>query len=68
MWKSVRTTSSMCSGVLTAEMALGAVVSIVNKSKLLDFRVDIRTVAVWDTNLVFEIQVTPVAIIRIDFI
>ena len=48
MWKSVRTTSSMCTGVLTAEMALAAMVNIANRSKALSFRVDIRTVAVWE--------------------
>ena len=48
MWRSTRRTSSMCTGVYTAEMALSAVANIINKSEVLDFRVDIRCVACWD--------------------
>lgn len=38
----------MCSGVCTAEMALAAATNIVNKSKSLSFRVDMRCMAVWE--------------------
>ena len=48
MWRSTRLTSSMCTGVYTAEMSLAAAVDIINRSKVLDFRVDIRCAAVWD--------------------
>lgn len=48
MWRTVRRSSSMCSGVGTAEMALAAVSNIVNQSNALSFRVDIRTVALWE--------------------
>ncbi|CAL1156581.1 unnamed protein product, partial [Cladocopium goreaui] len=48
MWRSTRLTSSMCTGVYTAEMSLAAAVNIINRSKVLDFRVDIRCAAVWE--------------------
>ena len=47
----------MCTGVYTAEMALAACANIINKSEVLDFRVDVRCVACWDWASVQECPV-----------
>ena len=47
----------MCTGVYTAEMALAACANIINKSEVLEFRVDIRCVACWDWASVQECPV-----------
>ena len=57
-WKTIHTSSSMCSGILTAEMGLGVASKIVNESGVFqNFRVDVKCVALWDLDLV-KIQIT----------
>ena len=47
LWRTVRTCSSMCSGVFTAEMALAHACNVVNKSGCFNFRAQCRSLAAW---------------------
>jgi hypothetical protein len=54
-WKDCRRCSSMCTGVLTAEMALAVCAKTVNDTHMLTYRVDFQTTEVWVASLVFQI-------------
>ena len=50
-WKHIRKTSSMCSGMLTAEMGFAVDAKTVNDSGVFPFTVDFKPVAIWDFSL-----------------
>ena len=50
-WKHIRKTSSMCSGMLTAEMGFAVNARTINDSAVFPFTVDFKLVAIWDFSL-----------------